>query len=229
MISAISRAIGQLPDPAFRRVLLMSLGLTVLVFVLLTGAIWMAVGGVDLDTIGWLSWMPDFVIGILEWVLGGLYFAVTLLLFPAVASVFVSLFLDQIVRAVEDRHYPGEPRGPGLSLGASLGVALKFSLAVIGVNILALPFYLIPGINLVIYYLVNGHLLSREYFELVALGHVDPATAASLRSRNKTRVLMTGIVIAFLFTIPIVNFFAPVIAAAAMVHVFKGMTRQAGA
>lgn len=229
MISAFTRAIGQLPDPAFRSVLLKSFGLTLLVFIVLIGGLWTSIGGVDLNDVAWIAWLPDFIISILNWMVGGIVVAAALILFPAVASIFVSLFLDQIVDAVEAKHYPDETRGPGVPLGQSLLLSIKFSLVVILVNILALPLYLIPGINLIVYYLVNGYLFGREYFELVALAHVSPQDADILRVTNKGKVFITGIVIAFLFSIPIVNFFTPIIAAAAMVHIFKGLRRPVGA
>jgi uncharacterized protein involved in cysteine biosynthesis len=226
VISALTRAIGQLPDPAFRSVLLKSFGLTLLVFSALIGGLWSGLDGVDLNDVWWISWLPDFIITALNWLLGGLIVAAALMLFPAIASIFVSLFLDQIVAAVEAKHYPGEPRGPGLTLGQSLKVSVRFSLVVVFVNILALPLYLIPGVNLIVYYLINGHLFGREYFELVALAHTSPREAEILRVTNKGKVFMTGLAIAFLFSIPIVNFFTPIIAAAAMVHVYKGLGRS---
>lgn len=229
MISAFGRAIGQLPDPAFRSVLLKSFGLTLLVFIVLIGGLWVSLGGVDLNDVGWISWLPDFIISTLNWLLGGIVIAAALMLFPAVASIFISLFLEEIVDAVEARHYPGEAKSPGLPLLQSLMVSVKFSLVVVFVNLLALPLYLIPGINLIVYYLVNGYLFGREYFELVALVHTTPADADILRVTNKGKLFASGVVIAFLFSIPIVNFFTPIIAAATMVHIFKGLRRPAGA
>ena len=57
----------------------------------------------------------------------------------------------------------------------------------------------------------------------MALTHVKPADAAALAATAKGRIFFTGVIIAFFFTIPIVNFFAPLIGAAAMVHVFKSL------
>ena len=225
MFSAFSRAIGQLPDPAFRSVLIKAFSLTVAVFVILLGGVYYALGGVDLETIGWLSWLPDFILSPLAWFFGALIFAVPLFLFPAVANIFIALFLDEIVVAVEDKHYPNDPKGPGLPIVESLAVSIKFLLIVIFVNILALPLYMVTaGLA---YYLVNGYLFGREYFEMVSLSHHAPAEVSAMRRNNRGKVFMTGIVIAFLFTIPIVNFFAPLIAAAAMVHIFKSAQNQA--
>jgi CysZ protein len=225
VFSAFARAIGQLPDPAFRSVMLKAFGLTVAVFVILMGSVYFALGGVDLETIGWISWLPDFILSPLAWIVGGLIFTVPLLLFPAVASIFIALFLDEIVDAVEAKYYPNDPKGPGLPLAQSLAVSIKFSLIVIAVNILALPLYL-TGILTLAYYLVNGYLFGREYFEMVSLSHHTPSEVMDLRKKNRGKVFLTGIVIAFMFTIPIVNFFTPLIAAAAMVHIFKNSTNH---
>ena len=39
------------------------------------------------------------------------------LLFPAVASAFIGLFLDDIADAVERQHYPADPPGRALAAG----------------------------------------------------------------------------------------------------------------
>jgi CysZ protein len=226
VFSAFARAIGQLPDPAFRSVLIKAFLLTVAVFVILLGSVYFALGGVDLETIGWLSWLPDFILSPLAWVFGALTLTVPLLLFPAVASIFIALFLDEIVEAVEAKYYPNDPKGHGLPIAQSLAVSIKFSLIVIAVNILALPLYL-TGILTLAYYLVNGYLFGREYFEMVALSHNKPSEVNDLRKQFRGKVFLTGIVIAFMFTIPIVNFFTPLIAAAAMVHIFKSTQSRA--
>ena len=44
-----------------------------------------------------------------------------------------------------------------------------------------------------------------------------------LRKANRQRLFLSGVVITFLFTIPIVNLFAPVIGVAAMAHIFRSL------
>ena len=80
-----------------------------------------------------------------------------------------------------------------------------------------------PPLNLVLYYILNGYLVSREYFELVALRRMEPPAASHMRKINKGRLLFAGIIITFLLTIPIVNLLTPVIATAFMVHVFHSL------
>ena len=110
-----------------------------------------------------------------------------------------------------------------LSIGRGLAVGLKFLWDVIRLNLFALPVYIFaPGLNLFVFYGLNGYLLGREYFELVALRHLDAAAAVELRKRHRWRLFVAGVVMTFLFTVPIVNLVTPLIATAAMVHIFKG-------
>ena len=57
------------------------------------------------------------------------------------------------------------------------------------------------------YLVVNGWLLGREYFELVALRRISPAAAKTMRNRRRPELLLTGIGLTFLFTLPLVNQF----------------------
>ena len=96
----------------------------------------------------------------------------------------------------------------------------------IGLNLLVMPIYLIfifliPPVSLLLYYGMNGHLLSREYFELVAMRHHPRGEVRALRKGHGRQLLLAGLAIAFMLTIPIVNLLAPIIATAMMVHIYK--------
>jgi CysZ protein len=73
---------------------------------------------------------------------------------------------------------------------------------------------------------MNGYLLGREYFELVALRHSDFDAARALRRRNRGMVFASGIVVAVLFTVPLLGWFMPAFATAFMVHVYENMRRK---
>jgi len=170
---------------------------------------------------GWLSgWFFDLV----TWIVGfGVLVGAAWLLFAVLVSIFVGMFLEGIADAVEARHYPDDAPGKDLSIGRGLAVGLKFLWDVIRLNLFALPVYIFaPGLNLFVFYGLNGYLLGREYFELVALRHLDAAAALELRKRHRWRLFVAGVVMTFLFTVPIVNLVTPLIATAAMVHIFKG-------
>ncbi len=149
------------------------------------------------------------------------------LAFPAIATLFISVFVDEIVDAVEARYYADEPPARGLSLLEALVVSIRFSGLVLLVNVVTLPLYLLlfflPPINLFFFWALNGYLLSREYYELVALRRLNRHTAARLRRANRGRLFVAGVMIAGLFTVPVVNIVAPVLAAAFMAHLYRGL------
>ena len=228
MLGYLSKAISQLGDPVLRRVALIGIGGSTVVFVLLNMCIWWIFSSqVDLASLDLWGWFED----LLKWVAGvgvGLsLLVVSSILFPGVATIFVGFFLEEVVTAVEAKYYPNEPQPRAQPVGEVIASTVKFALAVVILNLLCLPLYLIlmfvPPFNLVLYYLLNGYLVSREYFELVALRRMDSMAARAMRQRSRAKVLLAGILLTFLLTIPIINFLTPIIATAFMVHVFHGL------
>ena len=213
MIRAFSKAIGQLSDPRIRSVIGKSVLSAALIFALLFIGIGWTIANTAFFEIGWVETTVD--------VLGGLAtFVLALILFPGIVSALISVLLEDVADAVEQRHYPSIGPPISLSWGQIATTSLRLILLTVALNLLALPFYLIPGVNLVAYYTVNGYLLGREFFEIVALRRLDQDSATALYKKHKTVIWLTGATTAFLFTIPVVNIIAPVIGAAAMVHIF---------
>jgi uncharacterized protein involved in cysteine biosynthesis len=162
-----------------------------------------------------------FLDGVARVALGlGAVFA-TLALFGAIAAAVASLFVDRVARAVERRDYPLLPPSRRARPGEAIIGALAFLAFDAAVNLLALPAYLVWGANLAVFLLVNGALLGREYFEIVALRRVDRATMLRLRKRWRWRVLLAGMAIALLSCVPIANLVTPILATAFMLHIFQ--------
>lgn len=220
MLADFSRAFSQIFTPAFRRVLWRSLGLTLLAYVLIGIGASYAIEALPHFETRWLNEMVRILSGI------GLVAALAFL-FPAAVSVFLSLFLDDVALAVEERHYPSRPLGQPLPFGPALLRSLGFAGLVLALNLLALPLYVLmlwfPPTNMVIFYSLNGYLLGREYFELVAWRHLDRKTTSALRRSYRGRVFLAGVIIAGMFSIPLLNLLAPIVATAAMVHQFYKM------
>ena len=222
MISAFAKALEQLPEPAFRGVLLKSLGLTIALYVSLLWLGFAVVPGLVAveGWWSWLQWLAEFA--------GLIGFAVAaFLLFPAVSTLFVSLFLEDIVRAVEARHYGQDAAGRSPAAMTSFSLSLRYTVVALSLNLLASPIYLIglifPPVNIVVFYGLNGYLLGREYFELVGSRHLAPKALRELRKSASRRLWLAGVAIAFLLTVPIVNLVAPLLATAAMVHLLKDL------
>jgi CysZ protein len=217
MLTALFRAINQLSDPKVRRVVWLGIFGAAAAFAGLAAVVWTLLFETDLIPWHWLDTAVD--------VLGGLaVFGLAWLLFPAVVVAVSGLLLDSVVEAVERRWYPSLPPGREQPIVEMIFGVLRFFLVVAALNLIALPVYLfLPAINLAVFYVLNGYLLSREYYELVAFRRLDPARARQVRRAYSGRLFAAGVIIAFFSTIPFVNLIVPVVGTAFMVHVFYGL------
>lgn len=226
-LNAYAHAFGDLTHPAIRRVVWISLALTVASFAGLFVAVQVGLGAIQVADGGWIQSVFAWAVGIL----GGLGTLILVwVLFPAVATFFAGLLLEDIAKALEQSHYPHDPPGSDQPLVSGIVAGLQFAAVAIAANLLALIVYAILLITVilaplapVVFYVVNGVLLGREYFDMVALRHMSRGAAREFRNANKRRVFWAGAVVAFLFTIPFVNLAAPVVGVAAMVHIFHGL------
>jgi CysZ protein len=231
MLKFLLKALAQLPDPALRRVMYLGLFGSIAAFALLYTGLWLMLAAIPPDSIPFLTtikdWLGDWFGSVSGVLFAGGVVLLTFLLFPAVVTIIVGLFLEDVVSAVEARHYPGAGAVRPQSYREILWTTVKFALLVILVNVIALPFYILflflPPLNLILFYAVNGYLTGREYFELVGLLRLDPAEAERLRRRHRGRIQIAGMVLVFLMTVPIVNLFAPVVATAFMTHLYHAL------
>ena len=213
MIADLLKAFAQLSDRRFRRVVLLSCLLAALLLAALAAGAGWALGG--LTGMGWLDLAAGLAGGIAA-------FAAAAMLFPAAAAALQGLFLERAARAVEARHYPypGPPNAQGW--GETLRQTLFFVGAALGLNLLLLPVWLIlPPVGLVLFWLLNGWLCGREYFEAAALRRLDPEAVRALRRRYRMRLWFAGIVVAWLMTLPFANLAAPALGTAFMLHRFE--------
>ncbi len=213
MISAYFRAFGQLLDPRIVRLVGYSAAIAIAVFL----ALWAGVAWLQTSTTitEWtaVEWLVDILGGVATLV-------VTYFLFPIVMSATVGLFLEPVARAVESKHYSQSAAPKGLPIFGALIATFRFLLKALLVNAVLLVFLLFPVVYPFAWIAGNAYLLSREYFELIALRHVDARTARDLRQRNGPSLLLGGVVAAGLFAVPAVNLLAPVVVTMAMVHAF---------
>lgn len=221
MLNALFLSLGQLGDRRILTVLAKSLALTLAIFVMLgAGLVW----GVRWATAHWFpasSGIADLA-GVAALLLAILS---AWLLFRAIAVAVVGLFADEVVQAVEARHYPARlATARDLSLARSAAMGLGSAGRALLVNLLFAPFYLlllVTGIGTALaFFLVNSWLLGRDLSDMVAVRHVPAADLASWRARTRLSRFALGAAGTALFFVPFVNFLAPVLGAAMATHLF---------
>ncbi len=232
MLDAAIKAISQMFSPEFRRILLKSIGLALLVVVIISiglyqGFAWLAANGAAWGE-GQVNapavWNALVLVLSIMASLGIITGAVFLM--PAVTAFVGSFFADEIAEVVERGYYPAEPPGRALPIFRALLEGLKTALLSLAIYFVALPFVLFAGIGLLILFLANAYLLGREYFELAAMRFRSPTEAKALRRAHRGHVFLAGMFIALFVSIPIVNLATPLFAAAFMVHVHKRLSRR---
>lgn len=222
ILKSFATALGQLPDPRFRRVVLLGVAVTVLLLVAASVGFvalvqWFVPDMTDLPLIGPLGGVDTALSVASVFLVLGL----SVFLMVPVASAFTGLFIEQVVDAVEDRHYPALPPARPLGLAEGLIASVNFIGVVVAVNLaalLALPFAgpLAP----VLFWAVNGYLLGQEYFTLVALRRVGRAEAKALRRAHRARLWLAGGLMAVPLTVPVLNLIIPVLGVATFTHIF---------
>ncbi|MEX2517750.1 MAG: EI24 domain-containing protein [Paracoccaceae bacterium] len=227
MIADISKALTQIFDRRFFGVLLKSVLLTALLLgALIALAIW-AMGYIPVMnfTIPFTGYQVTFLDQIVSTASFGLILVMSMFLMFPVAAVFVGLFLDEIADAVEARYYPHLPPPRRQGWGEIITQGAGFALVLIGANLLALIVYIMStALAPFVFWIVNGYLLGREYFEVVAMRRMDEQAAKALRRRHLPSVWIAGTLLAAPLSVPVLNIIAPLIGVAAFVHLYHRRT-----
>jgi uncharacterized protein involved in cysteine biosynthesis len=221
VIRAFELALHQLGDPKLRAVLWQSLLLSLVLQIAIAALAEWALQHFAVFQWEWVNWA-------VRWLGGTAVIVLALLLFPASFGIVVSIFTERIADIVEGEYYPELGRAHGISVWTGIWTGVVFLVAVIVLNLVLLVPYLIAlvffGAGAVLFYALNGYLTGRLYYEQVALRRQTPAEVKAWRKANVGVLWLTGIVIVFLGTIPIVNLIVPVLGTAAMVHVAQTLT-----
>lgn len=232
ILRAYLAALGQARDPAFRRVIWLGLALAVALLVAMYAVVLAIIGAflpeqVSLPLVGEVRGLATLLS------LGSvvLMLILSVFLMVPVASAFTGLFLDDVADAVEARHHPHLPPAPRAPFWVSVIDSVKYFGLLVGLNVLGMALFVVSsGAGMVGLWALNGFLLAREYFTLVGLRRLSPATVAELRQRWRLRLWVAGVLLAVPLSVPVLNLFVPVLGAAAFTHLFHAIVaREAGA
>lgn len=222
MLSSFALTIGQLADPPFRRLVLLGIAVSLALLLGLAAAISFLLAYAVPAGWHWAT-APAAAFG----GLAGLVLA--WLLFPAISAIAAGILGDRLARMVERQHYPTLPEPRAASAAEQIGISLRLVLVGLLLNLIAVPVYLlVPGVNLVLFLLLNGYLISREYFESAAVRRFSAETVRSIRRRRRFGLWAGGVVLAGLLAVPGLNLLVPYLGFAAMVHLVERERRQIG-
>ena len=225
VIASLLKAAGQLADPAVLRVLAKSLGVTIAVFALTGIALYYALRAgfaqYGLDEGGFASATAAVLIAGL-----GFWF-----LFRIVALAVLQFFADEVVAAVEQRHYPQAAQtARKLPFREDLANSAKGLARALIYNLVALPFAAMLAFTAIgpalVFLAVNAVLLGRELTDMAWLRH-RPLDNADTPAKKSDRFAL-GAVVAGMMLIPGIGLLAPVIGAAAGTHVAHRAMRGQG-
>lgn len=230
IFDAARLALSRLFSAEYRAVLFKSLGLTILALI----GVWFGLKAVfDSFALAWL----DMLLPQAAWsgwletiaaIMAGLVMALALaLLIAPVTALVAGVFLDDVAELVERGDYPADPPGQAVPMLQSVVLSLKFAGVVILGNLLALFLLLVPGVNIAAFFLVNGYLLGREFFEFAAMRFRPETEAKALRRDHAGTVFLGGLLIAAFLAVPLLNLLTPLFAATMMVHLHKAVSARA--
>lgn len=220
MLRAFALALGQMTDPRVLRIGAKCLVVTLVLFAVLgVAGLW----GIDrgLAALGFDDGLMAGA-GELRTVVAALaVLLAAIVLWRIVALAVLQFHADEVVAAVEARHYPAAAaRARKLGWHQELAIGLRGAARALAVNLLAAPLALIlvfTGVGpIIVFTLANALLLGRELQDMVWLRHCpSPQTPPPLRPLERFAL---GLIVALLLLVPFANFIAPFLGAAAAAH-----------
>lgn len=228
IFSSFAKALGQVFDPRFLKVIAIGFGLALALLAVITWAfseviVFFVPDSMTLPFVGAIGGLAV----LLSWGGFAAMMALSVFLMIPVASAFSGIFLDEVADAVEVKHYSDLPPASGQSLYEGLKSGINFLGLVIAVNTLALILYLMSGpFAPLVFWAVNGALLGREYFMLVASRRLDLEAARALRRKHRGTIWLAGVCMAAPLSVPFVNLLIPVLGVATFTHIFHSLRRE---
>ncbi|TMJ28295.1 MAG: sulfate transporter family protein [Alphaproteobacteria bacterium] len=234
MLDAAIKALAQMASPPFRALLIRSIALAIVLLIVLgigidrglvalveRGGAWIEIhAGPGAHTpVNILEWMVAIAAGL--GIVAGAVF-----LMPAVTALVASFFVDAIAEQVERVHYPADPVGTAVPIGTAILEGVQAALLAILIYLCAVPFLLVAGLGLLIFFLATAYVQGRIYFELAAMRFHPAAEAKRLRKHHAGTLFVAGLFIAAFVSIPVLNLATPLFATAFMVHVHKQIVRR---
>lgn len=220
MLNSYLLALAQLRDPRILKPLLwsslLSIASLVVLLILGTNAVDWFFDSLSKSSTAWMGDWGEWIKTATKVLVSLFLLAIAYFFFGAVHAAYLGLFLDGIVDAVRDKHYPEIELNAPPPIMRSTVASTRFVLTSLSVNVILSPFYLLgwffPPTGLILQVWINGLLLGKEYGHLIE-ERIPPVYKASKKPYTRFGMLAEA-----LWMVPIVNFTAPVLLCAAIMH-----------
>lgn len=214
---AVTAIAAALKDVVFGRLTLLALVNLVLAGAITGSAVIAAIHYIEPlipHATGWLGW----VFGTARFLLGAGSVVLGIALSPAASMFIGGLLFDFAADRVEKAIGAPPARKPSLIEGFITGI--RIAIPSLLLNIIAAPIYIIPGVNVFVFYSINGYLMGRDYAMLAALRRLKFKEALHLRRGARFSVFLIGVACA------VIPFVGPLIGASAMTRLVHGLVAE---
>jgi uncharacterized protein involved in cysteine biosynthesis len=222
MIKNYILAIKQLNDQRVWKPVLWSSILALATFVIILIAGWSLAGLIFQQLLDYFDFLKEgtWMEIIFRIILGVFLFLIGFLFFGSIQTAYMGIFIDQVIDAIQSKHYPNIELKPPPGFLTSVITALRLISISFIVNILASPFFLagwfFPPLGISIQVLINGYLLGKEY--KITVNQRLPEEMV----QNKKSFTLYGAIGTTLWLIPILNLFAPLLVCSSIFHAIVG-------
>ena len=145
-------------------------------------------------------------------------------LFVPLSTIIFSIFQEYIIKNIELKYYPETIQKTEAKTTTFLIAGLKLLGWTIIIHIFLFPLAIFFGgafwwAPLII--IINGYLLSKEYFEAVGLRRFSYTDVKTIKNNLLFPCWLYGLISAILFLIPIINLFVPAVLTLTMLHLLN--------
>lgn len=227
--ASFALAFGQLRDPRFRLTALigaaLSLALLFALYALLIqlfsateGEVFTYSDGTRMDRLGNFFSVVS---------LATMLMLSAFLMIPA-ASLLTGLHLNAVADEVEAQHYPALGPSTHQNSYKLWHDSVNYFGLMFAINAVSFLSFALFGLlwGLVLFWALNGWLLSREYVTMIAERRLDPATIRAFRQRHRGPLLLAGIALAVMLSVPLLNLLMPAIGIAAFTHLTHALSAR---
>ena len=153
-----------------------------------------------------LDWHDQFSGSLIGWGAFWIILGLSVFLMVPVASAMSAFFVDDVARAVEERHYPNSQAQHRSKLSEEVRESLGFLGTMLVANLIALIFYALftvfAPIILVIEWIFNW----TRVFLYAAKRHLGRNTALSAFRDHRFRVWMCGVILVLPMSVPLLTY-----------------------